>query len=79
MTRKYDMTYNGTFVKEHNGGQNITSAIYGLGVEARITDSLAVFTEYNHISSIDKLETNLIKASIKSDQIKVGSRYYFGL
>ena len=78
MTRKYDISYNGTFVKENNAGQNITSAIFGLGVEARITDSIAVFTEYNHISSIDKLETNLIKASLKSDQIKVGSRYYFG-
>ena len=74
--RNYDISYRGEFLNEYKA-KNIVSAIYGLGIEARVAKNVSVFTEYNHVSSIDNLETNFIKTSLKSDQVKIGSRYYF--
>jgi opacity protein-like surface antigen len=51
--------------------------IIGAGYEHKLTNSIAVFTEFNHIMTLSKLKTEIGDFSMRSEQIKIGARWYF--
>jgi opacity protein-like surface antigen len=59
-----------------NESKILPTFVIGAGYEHQVTNSLAVFTEFNHIMTLSKLKTEIGDFSMRSEQIRVGVRWY---
>lgn len=51
--------------------------ILGVGYQRTLTKNWAMFTEFNHIVSLTSVKTEVGDVKTRSEQVRVGARYYF--
>ena len=51
--------------------------ILGVGYQRTLTRNWAMFTEFNHIVSLSKVKTEAGEVKTRSEQVRIGARYYF--
>jgi opacity protein-like surface antigen len=75
--KDYKAEYKGVSSKLNvNESKILPTFVIGAGYEHQVTTSLAVFTEFNHIMTLSKLKTEIGDFSMRSEQIRVGVRWY---
>jgi opacity protein-like surface antigen len=60
--------------------KNMFNLVVGAGYEYSVNKKLGIFTEFNHIASLSSFklsEDGNVKVKVKSEQFKIGARYYF--
>ena len=72
---KISYTRNNISMKEE---KKITpNLILGIGYQRTLTRNWAMFTEFNHIVSLSKVKTEAGEVKTRSEQVRIGARYYF--
>ena len=72
---KISYTRNNISMKEE---KKITpNLILGIGYQRTLTRNWAMFTEFNHIVSLSKVKTKVGDVKTRSEQVRIGARYYF--
>ena len=69
------VSFNGTYLPI-NEKKNMVNVILGVGYEYKF-NKLGIFTEFNHIASLSKIKTKVGDVKTRSEQFKIGARYYF--
>ena len=58
--------------------KNMFNLVVGAGYEYSLNKKLGIFTEFNHIASLSSIKIGEdVKVKVKSEQFKIGARYYF--
>jgi opacity protein-like surface antigen len=58
--------------------KNMFNLVVGAGYEYSLNKKLGIFTEFNHIASLSSIKIDEdVKVKVKSEQFKIGARYYF--
>jgi opacity protein-like surface antigen len=58
--------------------KNMFNLVVGAGYEYSLNKKLGIFTEFNHITSLSSIKISEdVKLKVKSEQFKIGARYYF--
>lgn len=57
----------------------IPHAVIGTGMEVVLTDKVNIFVEFNYITTISKMKTNIsdLKLKVHTEKLTVGVKYYF--
>jgi opacity protein-like surface antigen len=80
--KDYKAKYQGEYL-QIDSKKTLANLILGIGYEHKITNSLAMFAEFNHVMSLSKMKIEekggeeIGTMKFRSEQVKIGARYYF--
>jgi hypothetical protein len=76
--KDYKAKYKGVSSKlEISESSILPTFIIGVGQEYAVSSNLALLLEFNHIMTISKLKTDVGDLSMRSEQVRIGARWYF--
>jgi opacity protein-like surface antigen len=76
--KDYKAKYKGVSSKlEISESSILPTFIIGVGQEYAVNSNLALLLEFNHIMTISKLKTDVGDLSMRSEQVRIGARWYF--